>query len=54
MNAGEKTNAGGFAFVTSETVVEENSDWSNAQPSKHSSVLSRLVLMELFSANSCH
>lgn len=44
----------GFTFVTSETVVEKNSDWSNAQPSKHSSVLSRLVLTELFSANSCH
>lgn len=44
----------GFPFVTSETVVVENSDWSNVQPSKHSSVLSRLVLMELLSANSCH
>lgn len=44
----------GVLFVTSDTVVEENSDWSNAQPSKHSSVFSWLVLMEMFSASSCH
>lgn len=51
LKAGETTKAG---VVTSETVVEMNSDLSNVHPSEHSSVFSWLALMELFSANSCH